>query len=313
MPQNFYEMLGVEVEATMHDIQLAYKRKLGRLVRRKREAEKSGAPLGVLEREERDLREAIEVLTNKQRKLRYDAFRLASEERFPTQISELWELIQDSAMDPTHGEALQLLDSLTKLPLSEIIRRKNPPEDMTEQFSVDEDSIKTAPRIIVDLKKGIQVPKEVSKPALERMPRSSTSKIPQKDAPKNENNQNSQNNATNENSAKHSKEEPAQINLPPKTAKPRFTVEELGKQYGYGGAFLRAVRESKSISIHELSHTIKVKPAIINAIEQENFSRLQSAPYVKGHLKALVSALGIRNYRTIVIDEYIKRINKQRN
>lgn len=284
MPQNFYEMLGVEVGATMHDIQLAYKRKLGRLVRRKREAEKSGAPLGVLEREERDLREAIEVLTNKQRKQRYDAFRQASEERFPTQIGELWELIQDSAMEPINVEALHLLGSLTKLPISEIIRRRAPVEDKTEQISIDEDSIKTEPRIRIDLNKGIQVPREVSKPALERMPRKST---PKRERPK--------------------------VKLPPKTAKPRLTVEELGQKYGYGGSFLQAVRENKSISIHELSHTTKVKPAVINAIEQENFSKLQSAPYVRGHLKALVNALGIRNYRTIVIDEYIKKINRQRN
>ena len=288
MPQNFYEMLGVEVGATMHDIQLAYKRKLGRLVRRKREAEKSGAPLGVLEREERDLREAIEVLTNKQRKLRYDAFRQASEERFPATIEELWALIQDSAMEPIHLDALQLLGSLTKLSISEIVRRKSPPEEKTEQFSVDEESIKTQPRIRIDLNKKIQVPKEVSKPALERMPR-------------------------NNNSNKKKEKNTSRAQVAPKTTKPRLTVEEIGKKYGYGGSFLQAVRESKSISIHELSHTIKVKPAIINAIEQENFSRLQSAPYVRGHLKALINALGIRNYRTIVIDEYIKRINQQRS
>ena len=228
MPQNFYEMLGVEVGATMHDVQLAYKRKLGRLVRRKREAEKSGAPLSVLEREERDLREAIEVLTNKQRKQRYDAFRQASEERFPTQLDELWSMVQGAAMKPINVEALHLLGSLTKLPISEIIRRKSFVEDKTELVSVDEDSIKTQPRIRIDLNKGIQVPKEVSKPALERMPRGA-------DTPK------------------KSKTKPS-----PKTSKkPRLTVEELGKKYGYGGSFLQAVRESKSISIHELSHLKK--------------------------------------------------------
>jgi curved DNA-binding protein CbpA len=280
MPQNFYEMLGIDALATMSDVELAYKRKLGRLVRRKREAEKSGAPLGVLEREERDIREAVGVLTDQRRKRRYDAFRQASENGFPARLDGLWRMIQDSAMDPINVEALQLLSSLTKLPLSEITRRKMPAEDKMEQMSIDEEVVKTEPRLRIDLSQDIQVPKEVSKPTLERMPRT-------RNALKKE-------------------------TVKPQRRKTRYTVEELSGKYGYSGSFLQAVRESKSISIRELSHTTKLKPDIINAIEQEIFSKLQSETYVRGYLKALIRALDLLNYRTIIIDTYIKSINKRR-
>ena len=280
MPQNFYEMLGIDALATMSDVELAYKRKLGRLVRRKREAEKSGAPLGVLEREERDIREAVGVLTDQRRKRRYDAFRQASENGFPARLDGLWRMIQDSAMDPINVEALQLLSSLTKLPLSEITRRKMSAEDKMERMSIDEEVVKTEPRLRIDLSQDIQIPKEVSKPTLERMPRT-------RNALKKE-------------------------TVKPQRRKTRYTVEELSGKYGYGGSFLQAVRESKSISIRELSHTTKLKPDIINAIEQEIFSKLQSETYVRGYLKALIRALDLLNYRTIIIDTYIKSINKRR-
>ena len=283
MPQNFYEMLGIDALATMSDVELAYKRKLGRLVRRKKEAEKSGAPLGALEREERDIREAVGVLTDQRRKRRYDAFRQASENGFPVRLDGLWRMIQDSAMDPINVEALQLLSSLTKLPLSEITRRKMPSEDKTEQMSIDEDVVKTEPRLRIDLSQDIQVPKEVSKPTLERMPR-------MRNDPK---------------------KEPKIITKTQRT-KTRYTIEEIGGKHGYGGSFLQAVRESKSISIRDLSHTTKLKPDIINAIEQETFSKLQSETYVRGYLKALIRALDLLNYRTIIIDTYIKSINKRR-
>jgi ribosome-binding protein aMBF1 (putative translation factor) len=130
------------------------------------------------------------------------------------------------------------------------------------------------------LSQDIQIPKEVSKPTLERMPRTR--------------------NALKKETAK------------PQRRKTRYTVEELSRKYGYGGSFLQAVRESKSISIRELSHTTKLKPDIINAIEQEIFSKLQSETYVRGYLKALIRALDLLNYRTIIIDTYIKSINKRR-
>ena len=140
MPQNFYEMLGVSPKASMQDVQAAYKRRLGQLVHRKHEAERSGAPLVVLLREERNLREAVEVLTNNKRRRQYDVFREASEFGFPSDGEQLWQQAQTSMVEQTVIDSLRLLASLTRLPIQDLQLLQSPKQKNYEEA-------KTVPRV----------------------------------------------------------------------------------------------------------------------------------------------------------------------
>ena len=91
MVQGFYELLGVEPGATASELRAAYQRRLGDLVRRLRQARKQGADTSLLEAQERDLRTAIDVLSDPSRRRRYDAFRSALVRGLPDDAGALWE------------------------------------------------------------------------------------------------------------------------------------------------------------------------------------------------------------------------------
>lgn len=119
MSQGFYEMLGVEADAPPEKIRAAYQRRLAELVRRLRGARKQGADVSILEAQERELREAIDVLGDQARRRRYDAFRRAVEGELPTDAEGLWDQARWSLVDPIAPLAVAVLRALTDLPVGD--------------------------------------------------------------------------------------------------------------------------------------------------------------------------------------------------
>jgi hypothetical protein len=119
MSQGFYEMLGVEADAPPEKIRAAYQRRLAELVRRLRAARKQGADVSILEAQERELREAIDVLGDQARRRRYDAFRRAVEGELPTDAEGLWDQARWSLVDPIAPLAVAVLRALTDLPVGD--------------------------------------------------------------------------------------------------------------------------------------------------------------------------------------------------
>ena len=132
MPQGFYEMLGVDTEAPPEKIRAAYQRRLAELVRRLRGARKQGADVSILEAQERELREAMDVLADPARRRRYDAFRRAVEDELPVDAETLWDRARWSLVDPVAPLAVAVLRALTDLPVGDplpdpMLRPARPP------------------------------------------------------------------------------------------------------------------------------------------------------------------------------------------
>lgn len=126
MSQGFYELLGVEPDATEHAVRQAYQARLARLVRRLRSARQSGADVTILEAQERALREAREVLSQPARRRRYDAFRAAIDGGLPESAEALWESVRGALVAPEVSLALASVQALTDLPLGQPVPA--PPE-----------------------------------------------------------------------------------------------------------------------------------------------------------------------------------------
>ncbi len=119
MSQGFYEMLGVPAEATTEQLRAAYQRRLAELVRRLRAARKQGADVSILESQERELREAMDVLADAGRRRRYDAFRRAVSTELPTDAEGLWEGARWALVEPVAPLAVACLRALTDLPVGD--------------------------------------------------------------------------------------------------------------------------------------------------------------------------------------------------
>lgn len=117
MSQGFYELLGVSPDAKDADVRAAYQLRLAQLVRRLRLARKQGADVTILEAQERQLREAREVLGDGPSRRRYDAYRAAVDDELPTDAATLWESTQSSLVEPELSLALAVVRALTRLPV----------------------------------------------------------------------------------------------------------------------------------------------------------------------------------------------------
>jgi len=119
MSQGFYELLGVEPDATDDRIRQAYQARLAKLVRRLRTARQKGADVTLLEAQERTLREAREVLSDPARRRRYDAYRSAMDDGLPESAGTLWKHVQQAIVAPEVSLALAAVQALTDLPVGQ--------------------------------------------------------------------------------------------------------------------------------------------------------------------------------------------------
>ena len=304
MPQNFYEMLGVSSTASIPDIRIAYKKRLGALVQRKHDVEKSKShtALILLQREERDIREAVDVLTNPVRRMRYNTFRLATDKGMPKTAGELWEQVEKSMLDPTAMYSLRLLASLTNLPLQNlsILQLGGKADDTDPEVTRSEE--KTEPvgnsaetlrnkvqqnQVREDIKAFVAPQKSVS----QKMATQSTVNLQKTlgdDTPT---------------------EIVAKVQSHPVKEPPKKSIPEMIQQYGITGELFRAVRESQGKSIAELGQQINVGANHILAIEQMNKDNLQVAElYIRSYVRSMAKALSIPDKN--IGDSYIANLHK---
>jgi hypothetical protein len=66
---------------------------------------------------------------------------------------------------------------------------------------------------------------------------------------------------------------------------------EIEKEIEWRGTFLKRVREARRISIEELSSNTKITRSYLFAIEEEHFSKLPAAVYLRGFLVQIAKIL----------------------
>ena len=301
MPQNFYEMLGVSSTVSIPDIRIAYKKRLGSLVQRKHDVEKSKSQtaLVLLQREERDIREAVDVLTNPVRRMRYNAFRMATDKGMPKTAGDLWEQVEKSMLDPTAMYSLRLLASLTNLPLQNlsILQLGNKTDDTDPEVTKSDEKTEPVGNSAETLRNKVQqnhVREDIQAFVAPQKSTPQKNLVLQKNLPE---------------------EAPTEIMAKPTPVKevvkepPKKSIPEMIQQYGITGELFRAVRESQGKSIAELGQQINVGANHILAIEQMNRDNLQVAElYIRSYVRSMAKALSIPDKN--IGDAYIANLHK---
>jgi hypothetical protein len=67
--------------------------------------------------------------------------------------------------------------------------------------------------------------------------------------------------------------------------------KEIAEQTEWSGAFLRHIREARGVSIEEVTQATKITKAYILAIEEENYSKLPAAVFIRGFVSQLARLL----------------------
>lgn len=95
---------------------------------------------------------------------------------------------------------------------------------------------------------------------------------------------------------------PVKAEVPPAERPP---MPEIDEDTAYTGPLLRQVREARGIELREISERTKVGMAYLQAIEDEAFTRLPAAVYVRGFLGEYAKILGLDAMRTV--ESYLSR------
>lgn len=270
----FYERLGVTSDATTEDLSAAYQNQLARLVKKLRQAEKSGADTAVLEAEKHALMEAHDVLSDPSRRRRYDRFQQLEGEDLSTEPQAFWEDIHSGMVDPAAAAAVDVVRTLTSLPMGDGFDTPRPKDDLAPHPppppDLSGDTLQRDPQE----EKTEPTNAQFSEPAVGLTE-------PAVSAP-----------------VVHRKE------VPPEA------LEQMRESFGMDGRFLAAVRQAQGVRIEQVAEATKISPRYIEAIETNAFERLPSAIFVKGYLREIAGVLDLDADE--VVEGFLALFSRQR-
>lgn len=102
--------------------------------------------------------------------------------------------------------------------------------------------------------------------------------------------------------------------LPIDRSVPTETLGRLGDQYGPTGAWLRAVREHRKVSLADLSASTRITQRFLDALERDAWHELPSATFVRGYLRMAVKALEAGEGADVedLVEGYMSRFHRAR-
>ena len=83
---------------------------------------------------------------------------------------------------------------------------------------------------------------------------------------------------------------------------------EIEREIEWSGAFLKRVRETKKISIEEMSNVTRVSKTYLQALEDENYGKLPAAVFIRGFITQIAKTLKIPHEK--VVAAYMARHQK---
>jgi hypothetical protein len=292
MAHGFYELLGVDPAAPADELRVAYQRRLAELVRRLRAARRQGADVRILEGQERDLREAMEVLQSATRRRSYDAFRAAVSAGLPESAEALWEQARRALVDPLAHGGLAAVRALTDLPVGDPL-----PEPMagagapTRRAPVRRAEVVPLPAPappppvaapVVEIEDDDEV-------GLHVMPRL-TDVAPW--APEVDLTETMRVRVVGSNS-NAGMVASAAASVAVRMEEEGDEVDRLLRRYGMDGRFLKGVRESRNMAVEDLSRATRISTRYLSAIEDNAFDKLPAATFVRGYMKQIAEVLGV--------------------
>lgn len=267
MPVGFYELLQVSPEAPVESIRLAYQEQVAQVVRKLRAAEARQQDVSTIEARRAALGEAWAVLSDAQRRRRYDRFRELAKGTLPADPEELWAQAGRSLVDPAAAAAIEVVRTLTELRVGEAMGVPSaPPEAEVSPVQVKDPSVPPE-RIIVS-----------------RRAADARAQIPTAPA------------------------------LALDRAIPAEDIARLADQYGPTGAYLKAVREARRISLDALAGSTRITQRFLDAMERDAYGELPGATFVRGYLKMVVRALDALDDADLTefVEGYMSRFHRAR-
>ena len=303
MAQGFYEILGVEHQASNAAIQAAYQDQLAELVRRLRAARRQGADVTILEGQERALKEAVQVLTDPTRRQRYDAYRRASRHGMPDGAESMWEIAKDALVDPLAISSLDLLGQTTDLNIGNPFKVQPKPRKWSQRPAAQA-AQKTAPAPAQPAAAPAAT-KPAADPANEITEQIDRGGPPAEPA------------VTASVESVRVEPEPAVTASAPEPAleAPQAPaslddVEAIASQFGLDGRFLMAVRELRKRTLEELANETRISLRYLHALEGNDFDSLPAETFVRGYVKELGRALDI--HEVDVVEGYLALYRQHR-
>jgi DnaJ-class molecular chaperone len=94
-----------------------------------------------------------------------------------------------------------------------------------------------------------------------------------------------------------------------KISSSELLVSEIESEKEWSGAFIRHVRETRGITIEDLSSQTKISKAYLDAIESEEYTKLPAPVFVRGFLIQISKALKIPSER--MTQAYLQRLKQK--
>lgn len=83
-------------------------------------------------------------------------------------------------------------------------------------------------------------------------------------------------------------------------------MEQLVAEHGWSGALIRAVRDSKGLSLRDIGSSTRISARYLEAIEADDHEHLPSSTFVKGYLREIARTLGLDE--AALVQGYMRRM-----
>lgn len=271
----FYQRLGLSPDSQREEIQQAYHRGLARLVKKHRKAAASGADTAAIEAERHSLVEAHTVLADPNRRRSYDHFLKLENENIEQDAEGFWNQVRESMVEPGTAAALDVVRSLTHLPLGGAPSAPAPvvrppvqtPEPVVQAEAPEPNVIQPALEVeALPEPEQMVIGKEV-RPDVETVRTFNTEMDLSFDFDE---------------------------ALPVGGNGRALSLPELGaliESNGYDGRLLAAVRQARGLTMEAVADATKISTRYVQALETNAFDRLPSAIFVRGYLKEIARVL----------------------
>lgn len=289
MTRGFYEQLGAARDASIDELRSAYTRVVTQLIRRRKAILAQGGDPSQLDLDRAQLEEAWDVVSDPERRRKYDAMLAVMEEELPESAEALWDKVKPAFADPSAEAVTHLLDQTTRLGVGRLESLGGPQGD-DEAFSdpvaetlipsPEDDGPPTGFDEVDHLSEVVHLPS-----ATDADPNPSFRVV-------------------------EGKQQGSPIIVLPTNTAPRRvlispeTVSGFVAHHGYSGALLMAVREELRMTLDELSERTNIAKGYLEALETDGFDRLPAATFVRGYVRVLAATLGLDEQA--VVQGYMK-------
>jgi hypothetical protein len=279
-------------------------------------AQGDGSELDIFYSQQKQLKEALEILIHPKRRRSYDLFLQFNQDNvsLPDSVEDFWNIILPTQASPSLFHSIELSRIITKLQISSEYLGSH--EEYDEQVTATH-----IPKTTVYNE--LEVDKRSTEDPARPQVRSTTAILEEKDSEATQVSKRSD--RLDDNPTELFEKSPR---LQKKSAKPKSksnihskakaaiqrdrsqsNIEKIFAAYGHDGRFLREVRKLRGYDIEKLSHETMVAEEYIQHIEANAFDQLPAELYTMNYIKRIAGVLRISNRN--IVDDYMRIYHNQ--